>query len=90
MTCEYEGCNSQDGKDYNRIGNHIVKGWEKEPIFLCDEHSNGMVPIGYVKTVFQIPINVNNFNQHPELVEIIDNYLNGVEDPRVTKLLNQL
>lgn len=39
MTCEANGCNRNHGADYRR--KKAPKGWEDEPIFLCEEHSKG-------------------------------------------------
>lgn len=39
MACEVIGCTSTEGNDYKR--KKAAKGWEDEPIFLCDEHSEG-------------------------------------------------
>ena len=44
MTCEHQACNSGNGRDYFRLKYEQEKGWENEPIFLCDEHSKGHIP----------------------------------------------
>lgn len=42
MRCEYGQCNRTDGKDYPRPKQLSAKGWEDEPIFLCDDHAKEM------------------------------------------------
>lgn len=44
MRCEYEKCNKEGGTDYYRLESEKEKGWEDEPIFLCDEHGIGHIP----------------------------------------------
>lgn len=41
MRCEKPNCSNAGGKDYKRNKNETIAGWEGEPIFLCDEHSEG-------------------------------------------------
>lgn len=41
MACEHKGCTNTIGKDYKRIPSEIEDGWDNEPIFLCEEHSEG-------------------------------------------------
>jgi len=38
MTCEYGSCNRKNGKDYIRPKG-FTKGWDGEPIFLCEDHA---------------------------------------------------
>lgn len=45
MICEFKGCTKTKGMDYIRIGKEREKGWEDEPIYLCDEHSKNHNPI---------------------------------------------
>lgn len=42
MQCEHGLCNNDGGKEYHR--KKTIKGWEGEPIFLCDQHSKGYIP----------------------------------------------
>jgi hypothetical protein len=44
MTCEHPKCKSENGQDYFRLKHEQEKGWEDEPIFLCDEHAKGHIP----------------------------------------------
>lgn len=39
MTCEANECTRQHGADYKR--KNASKGWEDEPIYLCEEHAKG-------------------------------------------------
>lgn len=38
MTCEYASCN-RSGRDYIRPKHLDEKGWEGEPIYLCEDHA---------------------------------------------------
>ncbi len=44
MICEHKNCKSEIGKDYVRLPAEQAKGWEDEPIFLCDKHAKGHTP----------------------------------------------
>lgn len=44
MICEHENCKSEIGKDYVRLPAEQSKGWEEEPIFLCDNHAKSHIP----------------------------------------------
>lgn len=37
MQCEYGNCSCTNGQDY--INPKPEKGWEGEPVFLCEEHA---------------------------------------------------
>ena len=43
MKCEHKNCKFSIGKDYIRLPEEFIKGWENEPIFLCDEHSKNHI-----------------------------------------------
>lgn len=45
MQCEYPGCNSNNTKDYHRVGKERYPGWATEPIALCPEHAGNREPI---------------------------------------------
>lgn len=45
MTCEHGNCTKTKGKDYVRVGKEREKGWEDEPIYLCDKHAKNRKPI---------------------------------------------
>lgn len=38
MSCEYGNC-QRKGRDYIRPKHFEEKGWEDEPIFLCEDHA---------------------------------------------------
>lgn len=41
MRCEHDGCSEHNGLDYKRLPEETEPGWEDEPIFLCEVHSEG-------------------------------------------------
>lgn len=45
MICEHEGCSNTNVRDYIRLDEEIVEGWEDEPIALCKDHAGNRWPI---------------------------------------------
>jgi hypothetical protein len=41
MRCEHPNCTNTVGKDYKILPSETEDEWDDEPIFLCDEHSEG-------------------------------------------------
>jgi hypothetical protein len=41
MRCEHPNCTNTVGKDYKILPSETEDEWGDEPIFLCDEHSEG-------------------------------------------------
>ncbi len=44
MICEAKGCTNNFGYNFLRNETEKYKGWEDEPIFLCNAHSQGHEP----------------------------------------------
>jgi hypothetical protein len=95
MTCEFNGCTKTRGKDYNRTAEEKAKGWEDEPIYLCDEHAAGRMPINTDKKLLSSKIELirveerlskNKDRYEPEAEDCIDNAIKYI-DLAITELL---
>lgn len=70
LTCEYFGCNSNAGMDYKRLPEEKSPGWEDEPIYLCDQHSQGHEPVLKCRPVNSLKWSFQ-LGDEPELIHVI-------------------